>query len=94
MIHDQGTCWLGQRRRGRLGELVQGLGHGTSFQVGEADSVETHCSAQWDGAGVTGPGPLASGWYQRMESSSKHCLGSLPPPGPLSGEQLLSGSCP
>lgn len=42
-------AWLGQRRRDRLGELVQGLGDGTSFQVGEADSVETHCSAQWRG---------------------------------------------
>lgn len=85
MIHDQGTRWLRQRRRDRLGELVQGLGDGTSFQVGEADSVETHCSAQWERAAATGLGPLAPGWYQRMESSCKHHLGSLPPPGSLSG---------
>ena len=73
MIHDQGTCWLGQRRRGRLGELVQGLGHGTSFQVGEADSVPSG----------TGQGSLAQvpwhldgtrGWRAALNIAWGPCL--------------------
>lgn len=63
-------CW---RQAGLAGRAVQGLGDGTSFRSGEADSAETHSSAQWEGE--------ASVAWVPWHLSSNEGWGAAPPIG-------------